>query len=100
MIYMKITKNTKKILAIASIVIVSTHISYTVHLSGYKKDCLNKYNTEPTITEQQLIESRDIIEKQNQQLKQNEIAIKEAHNEINSLKAKCKDCTYSTSWGE
>ena len=97
---MKITKNTKKILAIASIVIVATNISYTVHLNGYKKDCLNKYNTEPTITEQQLIEAKDIIEKQKQQLEQNEIALKTAHNEINSLKAKCKDCTYSTSWGE
>ena len=98
---MKITKNTKKILAIASIIIVSTNISYTVHLNGYKKDCLNKYNTEQTITEQQLIESRDIIEKQNEQLKQNEIALKTAHNEINSLKAKCKNCTYTTtSWGE
>lgn len=98
---MKISPNTKKILAIATIVIVATNISYTVHLSGYKKDCLNKYNTEPTITEQQLIESRDIIEKQNEQLKQNEIALKTAHNEINSLKAKCKNCTYTTtSWGE
>ena len=98
---MKISPNTKKILAIATIVIVATNISYTVHLNGYKKDCLNKYNTEPTILEQQLIEAKDIIEKQNQQLKQNEIAIKEAHNEINSLKAKCKNCTYSTtSWGE
>jgi uncharacterized coiled-coil protein SlyX len=60
-------------------------------------------NNELIVLETQLFEAKSIIEDLKSQLANNELALKQAHNQIMSFKSKCKDCQFLTqnqNWGE
>lgn len=96
------TKNEHKIFGAFMSIIIITQACIIAHLSDYKKNCINKYKMEPTLIETQLLDARNQIELLNNQLANNELALKQAHNQIMSFKSKCKDCQYhiTQNWGE
>lgn len=94
------TNNLKKIIRAYLMVIFIALASYCWH--GYKLTCMSN-NNELIVLETQLFEAKSIIEDLKSQLANNELALKQAHNQIMSFKSKCKDCQFLTqnqNWGE
>lgn len=93
------TNNLKKIIKAIVTVILIALASYC--WQGYKLNCISNNNDPIVLT--QLFEAKSIIEDLKSQLANNELALKQAHNQIMSFKSKCKDCQYLTqnqNWGE
>ena len=94
------TNNLKKIIKAYLTVIFIALASYC--WQGYKLKCMSN-NNELIVLETQLFEAKSIIEDLKSQLANNELALKQAHNQIMSFKSKCKDCQFLTqnqNWGE
>jgi len=94
------TNNLKKIIRAYLMVIFIALASYCWH--GYKLTCMSN-NNELIVLETQLFEAKSIIEDLKSQLANNELALKQAHNQIMSFKSKCRDCQFLTqnqNWGE
>lgn len=97
---MKISNNNKKIIIFGAVLLAIILALYIFNLQKYKTNCKSLENIDKIELETRLQELSDKNEQLAKQIENDTVAVKDAQNQINQFKVKCKNCTYhlSTNW--
>ena len=97
---MKISNNNKRLIKLGAVLLAIILALYIFNLQKYKTNCKSLENIEKIELETRLRELSDKNEQLAKQIENDVVAVKDAQNQINQYKVKCKNCTYhvSTNW--
>jgi len=94
---MKISNNNKRLIKLGAVLLLIILALYIFNLQKYKTNCKSLENIDKIELETRLQELYDKNEQLTKQIENDVVAVKDAQNQINQYKVKCKNCTYHLS---